>query len=341
MLCLTGEVGWARLSPAADRRGRRRDADRAVPARARATPGSAARRRPTRRRARLEATLSDARARVLETLRTRGASFFDDLAAHCALDDGRVRAALGELVAAGLVTSDGFAGLRALIARRAGRPRRPRRRLRRPLVARSARDAGADVDARPPSRRRRGRCSAATASCSAGCSRARRNAAPWRELARVYRRLEARGEIRGGRFVSRHVGRAVRAAATRSSGCARSAARRPTAASSPSAPPIRSTSPASSRAGDRIRAVAAQPHRLPRRRAAGRDGGRFRPSALAHRSGDRRRRGPRARSPPGAAGTSVPLKLASVSNPLVASGFSRGPRRAFVRAGVEAGPWRF
>jgi ATP-dependent Lhr-like helicase len=28
------------------------------------------------------------------------------------------------------------------------------------------------------------------------------NAAPWRELARVYRRLEARGEIRGGRFVN-------------------------------------------------------------------------------------------------------------------------------------------
>src|SRR5205807_5568900 len=28
------------------------------------------------------------------------------------------------------------------------------------------------------------------------------NAAPWRELARVYRRLEARGEIRGGRFVT-------------------------------------------------------------------------------------------------------------------------------------------
>jgi ATP-dependent Lhr-like helicase len=28
------------------------------------------------------------------------------------------------------------------------------------------------------------------------------NAPPWRELARVYRRLEARGEIRGGRFVA-------------------------------------------------------------------------------------------------------------------------------------------
>ena len=28
------------------------------------------------------------------------------------------------------------------------------------------------------------------------------NAAPWRELARVYRRLEARGEIRSGRFVT-------------------------------------------------------------------------------------------------------------------------------------------
>src|SRR5204863_8669573 len=31
-------------------------------------------------------------------------------------------------------------------------------------------------------------------------------APPWRELLRVYRRLEARGEIRGGRFVAGFVG---------------------------------------------------------------------------------------------------------------------------------------
>ena len=45
-------------------------------------------------------------------------------------------------------------------------------------------------------------CSSATAWCSARCSRANRGLPPWRELAAVYRRLEARGEIRGGRFVS-------------------------------------------------------------------------------------------------------------------------------------------
>jgi ATP-dependent Lhr-like helicase len=32
------------------------------------------------------------------------------------------------------------------------------------------------------------------------------NLAPWRELTRVYRRLEARGDIRGGRFVAGHSG---------------------------------------------------------------------------------------------------------------------------------------
>jgi ATP-dependent Lhr-like helicase len=35
---------------------------------------------------------------------------------------------------------------------------------------------------------------------------ARENAPPWRELLREYRRLEARGEVRGGRFVERHAG---------------------------------------------------------------------------------------------------------------------------------------
>jgi ATP-dependent Lhr-like helicase len=34
----------------------------------------------------------------------------------------------------------------------------------------------------------------------------RENAPPWRDLLREYRRLEARGEVRGGRFVQRHAG---------------------------------------------------------------------------------------------------------------------------------------
>ena len=45
------------------------------------------------------------------------------------------------------------------------------------------------------------RCCVATASCAAVCSRASRLAPSWRELLPFYRTAEARGEIRGGRFV--------------------------------------------------------------------------------------------------------------------------------------------
>ena len=136
--------------------------------------------------------------------RSRGASFAHELAAGCGARRRRPsprRSA--ELVSAGLVTSDGFAGLRALIADAA---------TRRPatgagggtLVAASRRDVAAGA---PPSTRRREHAGARAARAlrrrrAAGCWRARRMRQPWRVLARVYRRLEARGEIRGGRFVS-------------------------------------------------------------------------------------------------------------------------------------------
>ena len=56
---------------------------------------------------------------------------------------------------------------------------------------------------RRPSSMSRARCCAATAWCSGACSRREGGwLPPWRELLRVYRRLEARGEIRGGRFVA-------------------------------------------------------------------------------------------------------------------------------------------
>ena len=62
--------------------------------------------------------------------------------------------------------------------------------------------SGAKRDPAPPSMSR-ARCCAATGSCSGGLLE--REAAwlpPWRDLLRVYRRLESRGEIRGGRFVA-------------------------------------------------------------------------------------------------------------------------------------------
>ena len=93
--------------------------------------------------------------------------------------------ALGELVAAGLVTSDGFAGLRAIV-RAVGRPRRPPRDGRRRSAGRwsllGARRRRHAARARR-SRLRRGRCCGATASSSGGCWRARRTprrGASWR-----------------------------------------------------------------------------------------------------------------------------------------------------------------
>ena len=56
----------------------------------------------------------------------RGAMFSHELASGCGLTVETVRQALGELVSAGLAASDGFAGLRSLIADKDDRPaRRP------------------------------------------------------------------------------------------------------------------------------------------------------------------------------------------------------------------------
>ena len=76
--------------------------------------------RPGRRRSPPEAART-----VLTVLRLRGASFFRDLAPACGFDAEQLSHALGALVACGLVASDGFAGVRALVwaARPAGSAR--------------------------------------------------------------------------------------------------------------------------------------------------------------------------------------------------------------------------
>jgi hypothetical protein len=53
--------------------------------------------------------------RVLDRLRSNGASFVHDLASACSMSAGEVRAALAELVAAGHISCDGPAGLRRII----------------------------------------------------------------------------------------------------------------------------------------------------------------------------------------------------------------------------------
>jgi ATP-dependent Lhr-like helicase len=144
----------------------------------------------------------EARA-VRDYLAARGASFFVELAAGTGLLRSRVEDALAELVASGLVTSDSFAGLRALLA--------PADRRRRATAAYGMESAGRWSLVQPVRRVTDDEEAAAEVAARALLRRYgvvfrrlldRESALPpWRDLLQVYRRLEARGEIRGGRFV--------------------------------------------------------------------------------------------------------------------------------------------
>ena len=140
---------------------------------------------------------------MLDVLRTRGASFFNDLSIACDLDADALRAAIGALVAAGLAASDGFSGLRALIW--AARDRLTARHRRTNFAGRWSAIGLPGAD--PRTRETAVETQAWTLLRRYGVVFRRllareTNAVAWRELTRIYRRLEARGEIRGGRFVS-------------------------------------------------------------------------------------------------------------------------------------------
>ena len=153
--------------------------------------------------------LSGAAERVAVALEARGASFFVEIVQASGLLRVQVEDALGELVARGLVTADSFHGLRAVLtpqSRRRGFRGRGRLRgaaafdaagrwalLGRPSDAGAAR-AEAIAHAAKALLRRYGVVTRALL--------AREPLAPaWRELLPIYRSAEARGEIRGGRFV--------------------------------------------------------------------------------------------------------------------------------------------
>ena len=234
-LCISGEVVWGRLSPhpAFDDqdRGKSNNARRVRPTRsapvalflrqdapwlleAAAARASANGQSPDR-----EHGLSGAGRQVLESLSRRGASFLADVVADTRQLTSIVEDALWELAAAGLVTADGFENLRALID--------PKRRL---------------ATARHSSRRPRfvpgrwallratwgltpvqsgGQTPELSTETLEAVARqlllrwgvvfrdlvARETITPpWRELLITFRRMEAQGEIRGGRFVSGFVG---------------------------------------------------------------------------------------------------------------------------------------
>jgi ATP-dependent Lhr-like helicase len=154
--------------------------------------------------------LSSAAAAVHESLTARGALFFVDIVTATGLLRVQVEDALGELVAAGLVTSDAFGGLRAVIAPQRNRPSfRTRARTRRRLVSfdRAGRWALVPAETSCPASREDAVEHAADSllrryGVVVRAVLAREPLMPaWRELVTVFRRREARGEIRGGRFV--------------------------------------------------------------------------------------------------------------------------------------------
>jgi ATP-dependent Lhr-like helicase len=213
-LCLAGRIAWARLTP--------RIINPDKPSKGagpiRTTPITLF----ARRNAQLWALLAAApepwhlnvRAQaVVDSIRQHGASFFVELVDGTRLLGVQVEEALAELVAVGLVNSDSFGGLRALLV--PSDKRRPsggaRRRHHRTAMF-GMEDAGRWALAR------RAKTSVSDAEALEHVARTllRRYGVvfwrllereadwlpPWRDLLRVYRRLEARGEIRGGRFVA-------------------------------------------------------------------------------------------------------------------------------------------
>ncbi|HEX3436485.1 MAG TPA: DEAD/DEAH box helicase [Pseudacidobacterium sp.] len=153
----------------------------------------------------LTACLSELAGRVRDALSSGGAMFAGDLVRRLGIPAAEIDLALWELVAAGLVTADGFDSLRSLID--------PRRKEVNGARARAKQAAGRwsffrGIDEQTPQRRE--------AEIESACRMLLRRygvvfrdllehettVPRWRDLLGILRRMEARGEVRGGRFVS-------------------------------------------------------------------------------------------------------------------------------------------
>jgi len=216
-LCLTGRVGWGRLSPPQNRNARA-----IVPLRS--TPIAVF------DRENLEPWLELANWHfrkdftpdtelVLTTLAGSGAMFFAELVRATKLLPSRIEQALGELAAEGWATADSFEGLRALLVPSEKRApfgdAHPRRRhgsvtsvefAGRWTLLRKFPDSMPEEKAgtRPSDTALEKFARVLLRRYGVVFRRLleRESLTSWYELGRVYRRLEARGEIRGGHFIN-------------------------------------------------------------------------------------------------------------------------------------------
>ena len=207
-LCYSGDVMWGRLSahPALEVTTSRVPGRRIRPTKlapialfTRADAESLIVRRPFDRSA-----LSVAAGEVYDAICARGAPFFGDIVRATKRLPAEIEEALWQLVAAGLVTADGFDALRALTDRRRrlgekGQQARPRSSSGRWTIFDSPAE---QVDADSFARRLLLRWGVVFRDVVVRET----IAPPWRELLWALRRMEARGEIRGGRFVAGYAG---------------------------------------------------------------------------------------------------------------------------------------
>jgi ATP-dependent helicase Lhr and Lhr-like helicase len=210
-LCFTGRIGWSRLTAPQAANGRL-----ATPVRS--SPISIYARENLVQWLSLTSTsfstqFSSDAAQVLETLNGAGALFFGEIVRRTGLLPSRVENAIGELAANGWVTSDSFEGLRALLVPDEKRePFSPSRQRRHHRAVTSIEFAGRWSAVRNPSQNIQ--CDRDESLELYARTLLRRYGVvfrrmlereslgvSWFELLRIYRRLEARGEIRGGYFV--------------------------------------------------------------------------------------------------------------------------------------------
>ncbi|HEX3282222.1 MAG TPA: DEAD/DEAH box helicase [Pyrinomonadaceae bacterium] len=233
-LCLSGELVWARLTPPATASASVRAAaaengvERARGAApVRNTPIALLRRKnfalwnsvfPQPSLSELE--FSTTTQTVQDYLTTRGASFFSDIVEGTKLLRAQVEESLAELVANGLVVSDSFAGLRALLTPASRKTQAAaKRKHRQPVYEMSSAGRWSILQresAKPASDKSRFAEQAAPETVEEIARILLKRygvvfkrlleregiSLPWRVLLRMYHRLEARGEIRGGRFVA-------------------------------------------------------------------------------------------------------------------------------------------
>lgn len=233
--CLSGRVSWLRIAPP-DAAGDAAEAERKTKATSRSTPLSLVLRDDlpwllqAHRKSVGAATITDPGPlaetaaladRIEALLRTRGALFHAELVAALGARPVEVEAALWDLVARGRVGADGFQALRSLLGSRESTRRtraetRAKRGLRRGLAAGATAGAEGRWSVVPPREETEDTDELAEAVAEQLLIRwgvvfrdvvAREHLAlPWREVVWAFRRLEARGAIRGGRFVSGFAG---------------------------------------------------------------------------------------------------------------------------------------